>query len=362
MNGLPGIWYDGLGSQRMPVRIWQPMAGMLRVVPQRGQPFDLRVETLRISPRLGSTARILKMPQGGHLECGDARELDAWIPDRHRIEKMADWLERRWLAAIGAGLATIAGVVLFFTVGLPAIADRVVAKVPPSVEQVIGAQTMALLDRTALKPSRLPSARQQDLQAQFRALVVGVPRADTMRLDLRDAPGIGPNAFALPGGDIVMTDQLVALAKSDDELLAVLAHETGHHVHRHAFRMALENGGVAAMAGFLFGDVSGTGALSVSIPILLLNNGYSRAHEHEADLYAIALLRKRGHSPRPLADILRRLEAAYGGSPSQASYLSTHPPSEERIELFEHAAGEDDRRARQATMHASNDPKPVPHR
>jgi len=352
---LPGTWYDGIGSRRTPVRISQPAAGMLRIAPQHGDAFDVPVDAIRISPRLGSTSRTLSLQAGGHVECEDAPELRAWIPDRNRIEMVADWLERRWMAATGAALASVIGVLLFFTVGLPWIADGIAVRVPPAVERSIGAQTMALLEHTALKPSRLPLARQQSLQAQFHALVAGLPRADDMRLELRDSPGIGPNAFALPGGETVMTDQLVALARSDDELMAVLAHETGHHVHRHALRMALENGGVAAMAGFLFGDVSGTGTLAVSIPVLLLNNGYSRAHEHEADQFAIELLRKRGKSPQPLADILRRLEAAYGGTSGQVSYLMTHPPSSERIAMFEQAAAEDERRLKLKAASAVSD-------
>ena len=354
MTTLPGIWYDGVDSRRMPVRISQPASGVLRIEPQHGDAFDLPVDVVRISPRLGRTSRILELQARGHIECDDVPELDAWIADRNRIEVVAHWLEQRWMVAIAAAMATALGVLLFFTVGLPWIADRIAAQVPPAVESAIGAQTMALLEHTALKPSHLPAARQQALQVQFRALVADVPRVDAMHLELRDSPGIGPNAFALPGGAIVMTDQLVALAASDDELMAVLAHETGHHVHRHALRMALENGGVAAMAGFLFGDVSGTGALSVSIPVLLLNNGYSRAHENEADVFAIELLRKRGKSPRPLADILRRLEAAYGGTSGRASYLSTHPPSAERIALFEQAAVLDERNARKKPASPAN--------
>ena len=324
-----------------------PVAGVMRIEPQNGDTFDVAVDAIRISPRLGSTSRILGLPSGGHVECEDSPDLDAWLPRRNGIEVVADWLERRWMAALCAALGTVLGVLLFFKVGLPWVADRIATQVPATFERSIGAQTMILLDHTALKPSRLPLARQQSLQVQFHTLVASLPRVGVMQLELRDSPSIGPNAFALPGGEIVMTDHLVALAGSDAELIAVLAHETGHHVHRHALRMALENGGVAAMAGFLFGDVSGTGALSVSIPVLLLNNGYSRTHEREADRFAINLLRQRGRSPRALADMLRRLEAVSGeGLSGRVSYLSTHPPSADRIEIAERAAALDERRPR----------------
>ncbi len=336
---MHGTWYDGRDSRRRAVRLSQPRAGLLRIEPDDGDAFDVEVSAASISPRLGNTSRVINLKSGGQVECADTPEFDAWFPRQGRIEIAADWLERRKSAALGAAVATLVVVVLFFEFGLPWIAGRVAEHVPPVAERAIGAQTMALLDRTALKPSRLPPARQQALQAQFRALVAGLPRVEDMHLEMRDAQGIGPNAFALPGGAIVMTDQLVEIAGSDEELMAVLAHEAGHHVHRHALRMAIENGGVAAMAGFLFGDVSGTGTLAVSIPVLLLNNGYSRSHEREADQFAIDLLRKRGLSPHLLADMLRRLMKIHDESNGTMSYLSTHPPTQERIDAAERAAG-----------------------
>jgi Zn-dependent protease with chaperone function len=336
---LTGTWYDGRGSRRRTARVSQPKAGWLRVEPEDGEALEVAVDSISISPRLGNTPRTIDLKSGGQVECADAPEFDTWFPRQSRIETAADWLERRKTTAIGAAVTTLVAVVLFFVFGLPWIAGFIADRIPPVAEHAIGAQTMALLERTgAIKPSKLPAARQQALQAGFHALVAGLPRVEDMHLELRDGPGIGPNAFALPGGAIVMTDQLVQIAGSDDELVAVLAHEAGHHVRRHALRMAIENGGVAAMAGFLFGDVSGSGTLAVSIPVLLLNNGYSRAHESEADQFAFDLLRQRGMSPRLLADMLRRLQKIHGDSKGTMSYLSTHPPTQDRIDAAERAA------------------------
>ena len=136
----------------------------------------------------------------------------------------------------------------------------------------------------------------------------------------------------------MVTDQLVELAASDDELLAVLAHEAGHHEHRHGMRQALESSAVVVVAGFLFGDLSGTASLSVSVPVLLLESGFSRAHEREADVFAFDLLRRTGRSPADFAAIMRRLADHHGDAgEGPVSYLSTHPPSEERIRAAESA-------------------------
>jgi len=256
---------------------------------------------------------------------------------------MAHWLEQRRSAAIGAAAVTVLGVVFFFQVGLPWMANQVAPAVPPAIERTITRQAMALIDRVHTDPSKLPADRRAALQAQFAALVAGLPREADFRLEFRSAPKLGPNAFALPDGLVVVTDELVELVESDDELVAVLAHEAGHHEHRHGMRQALQSSAVVVVAGFLFGDLSGTGSLSVSIPVLLLESGFSRRHEAEADQFAFTLLKQRGRSPNDFGTVMARLSKHHGEQDMGAiSYLSTHPASAERIEAARRAAQQDD--------------------
>lgn len=336
---LEATWYDGRGSRGRPARLGLAAPGVLRLESE-GQVLEFSTAELALSPRLGRMARILTLPGEGQLELADTPLLDAWLPPTSRVEAWADRLERRRSAAIGAAVATVLGIVLFFQVGLPWMANRLAPLVPPTMERAISSQALALLDRTQLKPSELPLARQEQIQRRFHALVAGLPRADDLRLGFRNTPGLGPNAFALPDGHVVVTDQLVTLAESDEELLAVLAHEAGHHEHRHGMRQALQSSAVVVVAGFLFGDLSGTGSLSVSIPVLLLESGFSRQHEREADEFAFGLLRRRGHSPAAFATIMKRLSDHHGEQDmGPVSYLSTHPASQERIDAANRAAG-----------------------
>lgn len=242
---------------------------------------------------------------------------------------------------LGSAATLVLGVVAFFELGLPWMARELAPMVPPAMERTISDQALALLDATHLKPSGLPAEKREALQLRFHDITRGLPRADGLRLDFRNAPGLGPNAFVLPDGQVVMTDQLVALAGDEDELLAVLAHEAGHHEHRHGMRRALESSAVVVVAGFLFGDLSGTGSLSVSIPVLLLESGFSRKHEREADAFAFELLERNGISPEAFARVMEKLSAGRGGEAGVVGYLSTHPPSPERIEAARRAASED---------------------
>jgi len=335
---MRGLWFDGRSS-RASGASFRRDGDRLRLRADDGREDAWPLRDVVPSPRLGNTPRILRCEGRGQLECDDAPELAQWFPvPPSRLEAGVDWLERRRPAIIASALAVVLMTAAFVRFGVPWIALRVAAHMPAAVERQLSDQVVAVLQHAHLRPSRLPAERQRRLQSAFAALVRGEPRATQMRLQLVDAPAIGPNAFTLPDGRIYLTDQLAALAKSDDELMAVLAHEAGHHVHRHAIRQGVESSSVFLAAGMMFGDVSGS-SLAVSIPAVLLGNGFSRGHEEEADRYAFDLLRRRGESPTAFAQILRRLSARQPGESASgiAGYLSTHPPSEERIEAAERA-------------------------
>lgn len=337
MSEVAGEWYDGQASRSRPVRLSRTPDGDIRIAAEH-EFLDLPPQAIEISPRLGRTPRILRLAGYGQIECADSPEFDHWFEAPGRIESIADWLERRRTAALIATVFTVLGVIAFFRYGLPAASTWLAPRVPPPVERAMSSNAMTLLDHLGLEPSRLPTERQQALQDRLRALVRDLPRERDMRLEFRRAPGIGANAFALPDGRLVMTDELVALAKNDEELLAVLAHEAGHHEHRHALRQTLESSGILVMGALLFGDVSGS-SLSVSLPTVLLETGFSRGHEIEADEFALQLLADKGHSPQAFADILDRLSKEHGGDgPDAVSYLSTHPPTQERVERAKRAA------------------------
>ena len=335
MTELDGTWFDGVDSRARPVRLARD-GTVLRVVGNE-RTMSLPLAAVTISARLGFTSRRLELPGHGHVQCVDSPQFDQWFPQRHRVEAAADWLERRRVPAMVAAIATLAAVWLFLQLGLPWTAEKVAPRIPAAVERAMATQVMGLLDKLEMKPSRLPVARQQRLRARLAALVQGLPRQRDMRLEFRDSKAFGPNAFVLPDGTVVMTDQLVALARNEAELVAVLAHEAGHHEHRHTLRRALESSGIFILASVLVGDVSGS-SLTVSIPTVLLETGFSRIHEREADEFAIALLLERNYSPQAMADLLRRLHHKLDKLGEDQAYFSTHPPTAERIRRAEEAA------------------------
>lgn len=339
IEGLPARWYDGRSSRVRAVRL-QRHGDVLRLLGDDDAIEEWPLTEIRISPRLGSMPRTLRRAGHGHLEVADEPELQAWFPrPPSRVEAFADFLERRRTAILVSALATVALTVAFVHYGVPWLAQRVAERMPRSVERHLSDQVVAVLDRAYFESSEVEGGRRERLTRAFAAMVRGEARADDMHLRFVDAPKLGPNALTLPDGRIFITDDLLALPGSDDEILSVLAHEAGHHVHRHGIRQAIESSSIFIAVGLLLGDVSGS-SLTVSVPAVLLSNGFSRDHEREADAYGIDLMRRSGRRPQAFASMMRRLDnaAPQGDGDGAMGYLSTHPPTAERIRAAERGA------------------------
>lgn len=110
--------------------------------------------------------------------------------------------------------------------------------------------------------------------------------------------------------------------------------------HRHGLCQALQAAGVAALISSFAGEAVSIKSLAVTLPTVLLQSGYSRKFEDEADSYAFQRFKEIGLSPRDFAEMLTRLEefrAKETGAKSPAGertvdYLSTHPATAQRIE------------------------------
>lgn len=341
MIEFDAFYYDGRTSARVPVRVWASQ-GVLQL---EGEGILLEVPLEAASPDdpIPGVRRVITLPGGAQLSTDAHAEVERVFA----AVKRSGWvyaLERRWRYAVAA-LAVVAGAVawgIFY--GLPLGAELAARLVPPELEARLGEQTLSSIDSAFCEPTKLSAQRQQALQEGFRRLIAGRDDASRYRLELR-ACKIGPNAFALPGGTVVMTDELVALAQNDAQIVSVLAHELGHVRGRHALRQALQAAGAAALISAVAGDAVSITSLAATLPAILLQTGYSRGFEEDADSYAFQRLKEIGISPAAFAEILTRLEDRRQGDPDRAGgnsrkadaersrdYLSTHPASARRIE------------------------------
>jgi predicted Zn-dependent protease len=140
------------------------------------------------------------------------------------------------------------------------------------------------------------------------------------------------NAFATPGGYLYVYRGLLEMAQNEAELAAVMAHETGHVVARHAARNMVTEYGIDAVAGLAAGNNPGLLAqLTTSIAGKGLMLSHSRADETEADEYGARYASMAGYDPHAFPAFFGRLQQQEGRSPAVLTYLSDHPATGDRI-------------------------------
>jgi Zn-dependent protease with chaperone function len=326
-DAVDGSYFDGQTSRPYRVRL-TVRGGVARLDGEAQR--ECTLDQLRVSERSRHAVRKVTFPDGAYLEVRDAAGLQRLLQRTGHREGWVVRLQQSWRAALLACGATVLALAAGYVWLLPAAAGWIARLVPLNVERQLGAGALKALDGPIFLPSHLPAQRQAELTQAFGRLQPPDGEASSWHLLFRRSR-IGPNAFALPSGEIVLTDEMVALLQDDQAVLGVLAHELGHLQQRHLLRRLIQGTAVGAATTLLFGDAS---TLLASLPALALDMKYSRDAEREADDYAIAMLQRNGIALDHLARVFERLERqASQQAPrgEELSYLSSHPASAERI-------------------------------
>jgi predicted Zn-dependent protease len=339
MNPVAACYYDGRVSTRHQVQL--KLEGADLRLQGDGLEASYPLARVLIAAGVGAVRRRIRLPDGGVCEVCDeefAAELERRQGRGHGNRLIHRW--ERSVPLVVAGLAILALVVtLFLRLAVPVLARHVAFALPPAVETALGRESLATLDTLAFTPTKLPAARRQELTALFRRMTARLPGTAACRLEFRASSLLGANALALPGGIVVVTDGLVQLAKNDDELAGVLAHELGHVQGRHALRHVLQNSATGLLLATLTGDILSVTSFSATLPTTLVDASFSRDFEREADGAAIGYLQQAAIPPHRYAEILARLQAqldtrrgtAFAEKSPVRNYLSTHPDTGERI-------------------------------
>ncbi len=144
------------------------------------------------------------------------------------------------------------------------------------------------------------------------------------------------NAFTVPGRQIVVSNRLVTMTDSPEELAGVIAHEMGHAMEIHPETSLVRSLGISTAIMLLAG---GSSDVLTDTAALLLQMSYSRKAEREADDHALRLLRESGIPAEPLARFFEKLEKKLGESNENrfVELFSTHPLTKDRIARIRHA-------------------------
>jgi Zn-dependent protease with chaperone function len=357
---LDADYFDGHSARAHPVRLSR--RGDLLRIDGAGLQLTVPLRQVQWPERTRHGVRLAHLPEGGSLQGHDPAAWDAFVRSCGRgdsivVQAQQSW---RWVAASVLGMALLVGAV--YEWGVPWAARAAVPLIPASVDSTIGERAMASLDEHLLAPSKLPPDEQQRLRAAFARAARAQPAGTVppYRIVFRSSE-IGPNAFALPGGTMVVTDALVELVDADASVITgVLAHELGHVRHRHGLRLLVQVGAIGAVAGTVLGDFS---SLLAAVPVLLGQAGYTRDAEREADADAARFLKDAGISPAVMVIFFEKIAAhadrrrtTKEDDPSDTATrsdeprrrvpswlgiaIASHPADAERIRFFQEAAAQ----------------------
>lgn len=364
---LKSTWFDGRRPKGQAV--WLEMDGPdLRITGEDGREWRVESRQIHWAERTRHGQRQTYLPDGSTIIHAQGAEWDRWRVASGHVDSGVVRMMQSWRGAMLAMVGTVAFLLAAWQWGVPVASKAMARWVPASVEETIGRYALNQLDILFLDDTKLSTERQQALTDRFAQVVnrayVGEQKPPSWHLGFYESEALGANAFALPGGQIVVTDALVEMLDDQpDAVMGVLAHELGHVEHRHGLDLMFRSSMLSALVGLVVGDAS---TFLTTIPLTLTTQGYSRDAEREADAHAAQMLHDAGISPAVMASFFERIQherhrgrgskadaaddgpddsAAKSGADDEGAQtegdggglsiaISSHPGDQERIRFF----------------------------
>ena len=301
------------------------------------------LHTLRLSETFAHAPTILHFADGAHCEIRANQDKAALLALLNYRPSLVQKAQQYWQSALLAVLAIILFLLSFRYWGLPWISAQVTDRLPAEVEQRLGDSILHEMEKGWIKPTAATPEQVLRIEQAFAAVA---PSGGGTRIMLRNVPAQGANAFALPGGTILITDEMVKLICAGNfhctdaqlqQLSAIFAHELGHIAHHHSLKSMVGDSVNGMVSLGLFGDFS---ALAAGAPMLLVKMSFSREIETQADDYGWDLLAQKGIAQQSMLLAYEKMLAQSKAKDlpawlrSSSNYLSTHPSDEERILHF----------------------------
>lgn len=333
------IYYDGKSAQPYPAQVnLEP--GQIRItyqIPDQSVPVTVYWQPSRIQPDLLSDSGITSLFYGNHL----TQKLEIPDPDFKNYlakqyppisavaplkvipsSKIPSWF---WLS----GILVLASIFGFYMWGLSYLADKAAWVIPQSTDEYVGKK----LYQQVLNSSSPEPALTKYVQGFLRQIKV----QSTYKLKVSVIRDKNVNAFALPGGYLVVHHSILNQMQQPEELAALLGHESGHVQNRHTTRALFRSLGSYLFVSYLFGDILGVSTILVENADALKSLEYSRHLEQEADAFGFKVLQQNRINPQGMIQLFQRLKQAEKASDNTQTkeFLSTHPPLNSRMQAIQ---------------------------
>ncbi|OOF26056.1 hypothetical protein BZJ19_05840 [Salinivibrio proteolyticus] len=295
--------------------------------------YEWPLSVISVSVPLGNLPMVITFPEGQTFTSDESLSLANALGGA-RKGRVVHWLEQHWLAILASLLVVVGLVILLFSHGLPALSRGLVPLVPDEVPRQIGQKTRDTLDEHMLSPTQLSQSTQVRVQQQFDTLVAQLPTLPVEpRLLFRQWEDTA-NALALSDGTVIVTDSLVNLAETPEQLNSILLHEIGHLAHQHTLKSLIRATLISTTVALLTGESTGLADNLLGGGVFLLTQGYSRDDEREADTYANRHMVAIYGNAKAMKTMFERLSKANSDA-TPLEWLSTHPGIQERIDAIE---------------------------
>jgi Zn-dependent protease with chaperone function len=322
-NMISGQYFDGKSAKGKTASLsWSSIADPLVLLPDEKLSFNVEVKSIQ-----GSQVFFID---------GSSFMGNATLPVEFCAvyqSPLLNWIRQVEVFSVkksiilGVCLILSLTVLRFSVVGLAPILTSLISQ---DAEISLGQEAYDVMYDQHFLPSKLSIEQRKSLQRSYDELWTESNLTHKPTLYFKQAPKIGANALAFPGGPIVVTDELVHLLRDNQLIEAVIAHELAHVEQRHSLQKVVIIAGSLAIASVIFGAEEGFSEELVAVAANVYAFQHSQRFELDSDQYAVDLLVKAGRDPLAMRQSLEVLMAT---SPDDdaLSLFSTHPAKKERL-------------------------------
>ena len=359
MTEIKGLLFDGKNVEKTSLSLFVDGEGTAYLSNKPQATF--KFIKLAVSPRIGDSTRFLTLPDGSLFETLDNDNVDK-LCSFFETTKHSRIHSDRWLLKLSVMAVFLILSWMGVHYGVPALSYKIAMQVPEEMLIQSGQAAMLKLDAEKFTKSKLAKKRQKKIDNIFQKLLPDDYKL-AYKLHFRQGGKIGANAFALPSGDIIITDELINLSSNDNEIISILLHEIAHAELRHAIQRTIQTSTILLVVVAATGDLTSLGTLFLGVPALLLDSNYNRQMEWDADTYSLNKMQQLKINPIAFADMLEKIvkyhetkkmkvtesqsddknidnkkKEEVSHTDNSDGYWSSHPPSKERIKRMKEAA------------------------